>query len=97
VNTVFFRIRNKISTIEFIAQENPYEVRIQYQEIEMQVSSEQYRWSSQKNPAQTYQFRLPNKKAVKMEDLIFKDFLRNNKEYYLVVVYNHTNLICEVN
>lgn len=44
-----------------------------------------------------YQFRLPSKKMVKMEELTFKDYLKSNSQHYLIVEYNHSHLVCEVN
>lgn len=100
INTVFFRNRNKILSIDFIALADSSHFYISCQEIELNISNDQYRWDTAHldkfDPATKYEFCFSEKNFVRMEQLRFVEFFKNNAEYYLVVEHNRKKYICEI-
>lgn len=58
INTVFFRHRNKIISIDFISLDETYQFYISCQEIELNSPNDQFRWTTANldrfDPSQLY-------------------------------------------
>ena len=100
INTVFFRNRNKIMSIDFIALDDSYQFYISCQEIELNSPNDQYRWLlthlDKFDSTRKYEFCFSHKNFVKMEQLKFAAFWKSNNDNYLVVEYGRRKYVCEV-
>lgn len=89
INTVFFRHRNKIMSVDFISIDDSYQFYISCQEIELNSPNDQYRWTTSNldrfDPTFQYEICFSQKNFVRLGQLKFVDFLKNNNENYLIV------------
>lgn len=75
INTIFFRNRNKINSIDFISISDSSHFYISCQEIELNISNDQFRWNTANidkfDPTYKYEFCFSEKNFVRMEQLRF--------------------------
>lgn len=76
-------------SIDFISLDDSYMFYITCQEIELNAANDQYRWSTSNldrfDPTIQYEICFAQKNFVKLPQLKFIDFLKNNNKNYLIV------------
>jgi hypothetical protein len=97
---VFFRHRNKIMAIDFIALADGPHFYIACQEIELTSANEQFRWTpaalDRLDPATKYEFCIAEKNFVRMEQLRFLEFYKTANDYFLIAEHNRKRYVCEI-